>query len=289
MYVCLSCTEFVIDGEEEKHIGAVQKAMEEKGMLDHTIVHGVFVGPARSGKNSLMERLLGRMPSSVCPSTGVAESVVQVKVIQKSATIAANVEESIWSVMDYDDEAIKLMLISNDSRIKRGGNPQQGIQNYIESQGAESQLNIPDDLKTADNEPEFNQQLRQSPSLLKSVPAPPQLSNSLHSPMKILKGALKKKGIEALRQHFEKAWSLYLTNTGGQMEFQEVLPLLVSGPSMFFFTFRLDRDLNELYTIEFDLSDGRKADPYMSTLTTCLLYTSPSPRDATLSRMPSSA
>ena len=27
----------------------------------------------------------------------------------------------------------------------------------------------------------------------------------------------------------------------------------------------------------------------MSSLTTCLLYTSPSPRDATLSRMPSSA
>ena len=85
-------------------------------MLDHTIVHGVFVGPARSGKNSLMERLLGRMPSSVSPSTGVAESVVQVKVIQKSATFAANVEESIWSEMDEDDEAIKLMLINSESQ-----------------------------------------------------------------------------------------------------------------------------------------------------------------------------
>ena len=38
-------TEFA---EEEKHIAAVQKAMEERGMLDHTIVHGVFVGPALS-------------------------------------------------------------------------------------------------------------------------------------------------------------------------------------------------------------------------------------------------
>ena len=90
--------------------------MEERGMLDHTIVHGVFVGPARFGKNSLMERLLGRMPSSVSPSTGVAESVVQVKVIQKSTTFAANVKESIWSVMDYDDEAIKLILINSESK-----------------------------------------------------------------------------------------------------------------------------------------------------------------------------
>ena len=109
-------TETVITAEEEKHIAAVQKAMEERGMLDHTIVHGVFVGPARSGKNSLMERLLGRMPSSVSPSTGVAESVVQVKVIQKSETFAANVIESIWSIMDYDDEAIKLMLINSESQ-----------------------------------------------------------------------------------------------------------------------------------------------------------------------------
>ena len=52
------------------------------------------------------------------------------------------------------------------------------------------------------------------------------------------------------------------------MEFQEVLPLLVSGPSMFFFTFRLDRDLYKSYAIEYDLSDGTSAKPYTSTLTT---------------------
>ena len=113
---CVFIAETVISAEEEKHIAAVQKAMEERGMLDHTIVHGVFVGPARSGKNSLMERLLGQMPSFVSPSTGVAESIVQVKVIQKSATFAANVLESIWSVMNYDDEAIKLMLINSESQ-----------------------------------------------------------------------------------------------------------------------------------------------------------------------------
>ena len=96
---------------------AVQKAIEEKGMLDHTIVHGVFVGPARSGKNSIMERLLGKTPSTLSPSTGVAESVVQVKVIKiKSTTFAANVAESIWEVMDFDDEAIKLSIISTESQ-----------------------------------------------------------------------------------------------------------------------------------------------------------------------------
>ena len=40
----------------------------------------------------------------------------------------------------------------------------------------------------------------------------------------------------------------------------------------------------------FDPYDGSKLDPeLLGTYSNCLLYTSPSPRDATLSRMPSSA
>ena len=231
--------ETVISAEEEKHIAAVQKAMIERGKLDHTIVHGVFVGPARSGKNSLMERLLGRMPSSASPSTGVAESVVQVKVIQK---FAANVEESIWSVMDYDDEAIKLMLINSES------------QNKVE---------IPI-LQTEDPVDTFNSEASsQKPSYPQLRASVPQLPDSYVPPIEI-----RNKGYEALQQHFKTTWSLYLTNTGGQMEFQEFLPLLVSGPSMFFFTFRLDRDLHEYYTIEYELSDGTKSYPYTSTLST---------------------
>ena len=108
--------------------------MENKGVLDHAMVHGVFVSLARSGKDSLMKRLLGKKLSNKNPSdqsvklslmkrlrkkllnrnpsTGVVETTVQVKVLQKSTTTAANIEESCWTEMDYDDEAIKLMSIS---------------------------------------------------------------------------------------------------------------------------------------------------------------------------------
>ena len=305
--------ETVITAEEEKHIAAVQKAMEERGMLDHTIVHGVFVGPARSGKNSLMERLLGRMPSSVSPSTGVAESVVQVKVIQKSITFAANVLESIWSIMDYDDEAIKLMLINSESQdritiqipklqhedsldasvhvcseLVAGGMDATAVDSDSEEEWFDAPSNL--SLCEALLYPLTHQQISNADSSqhypqvgsIESVATAPiaklpssqshlQLPDSYVPPIDIIKVALRKKGktgLEILQQHFQKTWSLYLTNTGGQMEFQEVLPLLVSGPSMFFFTFRLDRDLNERYKIEYDLSDGTKAEPYISTLTT---------------------
>ena len=285
---CLFITEAIVSAEEEKHIAAVQKAMEERGMLDHTIVHGVFVGPAHSGKNSLMERLLGRMPSSVSPSTGVAESVVQVKVIQKSATFAANVEESSWSVMDYDDEAIKLMLINSESQSKVEIpilQTEEPVDTVISEDNCQS-LETPTsntaqdenqgeiiDLESEDEWYEAQSSLADDQPIVpsSSIRPHPQLPNSYVPSLEIVKIALRKKGkadFEVLQQHFHKTWSLYLTNTGGQMEFQEVLPLLVSGPSMFFFTFRLDRDLNKSYAIEYDLSDGTSAKPYTSTLTT---------------------
>ena len=274
----------MISAEEEEHIAAVQKAMEERGMLDHTIVHGVFVGPARSGKNSLMERLLGRMPSSVSPSTGVAESVVQVKVIQKSATFAANVEELIWSVMDYDDEAIKLMLINSKSQDKveipilQTEDPVDTLNPEASSiENPNTDLGISKDTLAIDSESkdtcksfEAESSLPKNPAVVQpsSIQHRPQLPDSYVPPIEILKQAVRNKGYEALKQHFETTWSLYLTNTGGQMEFQEVLPLLVFGPSIFFFTFRLDRDLHEYYTIEFELRDGKKTYPYTSTLST---------------------
>ena len=62
--------------------------------------------------------------------------------------------------------------------------------------------------------------------------------------------------MDALREHLESSWSLYLTNTGGQIEFQEHLPLLVCGPSIFFVTFPLHYDLDKPYEVQYEYPDG---------------------------------
>ncbi len=274
--------EMLAAAEEEKHIAAVQKAIEERGTLNHTVVHGVFVGPARSGKNSLMERLLGRMPSSVSPSTGVAENVVQVQVIQKSTTFAANIEELSWSEMDYDDEAIKLMLITASGSQMKVEVPNLQSDDSIDTFSLEdisqpnSDIDKSEDKLAIDSHSETDDEwFDAQPNLLEYPPVAqssavqvPDLYVPRVSPIEIFKAALQSKGYLELQQHFERTWSLYLTNTGGQMEFQEVLPLLVSGPSIFFFTFRLDRDLHEYYSIKYELSSGEESYPYTSTLST---------------------
>ena len=283
--------DIIFTTDEEKHIAAVQKAVEERRRLDHTIIHGVFVGPAHSGKNSLMERLLGRMPSSVSPSTGVAESVVQVEV-QKSATVAANVKELIWSVMDYDDEAIRLICDSQDTvhqlekltvsnihvpKVLGTTDIEVSVHDQIDISKAvtvveedSSLLTAKDSVLVEESSSQSVDQLMPHSSLHDSQQRC-QLPDSYVPPLEIVKLALRKKGkvpIEILQQDFQKTWSLYLTNIGGQMEFQELLPLLVSGPSMFFFTFRIDRDLNERYVVEYKLSGETKVEPYTSSFTT---------------------
>ena len=60
---------------------------------------------------------------------------------------------------------------------------------------------------------------------------------------------------------------VYLTDTGGQIEFQELLPLLVSGPSVFFLVFRLDHDLNKRFMVEYVRSTGATSEPYQSNFT----------------------
>ena len=51
------------------------------------------------------------------------------------------------------------------------------------------------------------------------------------------------------------------------LEFQELLPILVSGPSLFFLTFCLDLELNRRYQIEYINSKGKSIISYEAALT----------------------
>ena len=94
------------------------------------------------------------------------------------------------------------------------------------------------------------------------------------APVDIFKKAVKLRHMDALREHLESSWSLYLTNTGGQIEFQEHLPLLVCGPSIFFVTFPLHYDLMKPYDVQYEYPDGRvKTYPSTATLIEELLQT----------------
>ena len=220
--------------EEEKHIAAIEEAIENKGELDHTAMQGVFLGPARSGKSTLIKRLMREEISTTSPSTGAADTVIQVSV-KKSSSIAMSIFESKWLRLTYSSEAVRLMMLTAKKH-KREQHPSSSGQT---KQGGSYT----------------------HPSTSLEMPA------GYANPTATFEEALRDGGILTLREHFDGSWTLYLSDTAGQMEFQEILPLLVSGPSLFFIVFPLNRDLNELFMIEYQLPDGERSQPYQSSLT----------------------
>ena len=69
------------------------------------------------------------------------------------------------------------------------------------------------------------------------------------------------------RQHVNKKWTVYLSDAGGQPEFQEMLPALVSGPSLYFLTFPLSKGLNERLVVEYQHPNGSSIIPFEITST----------------------
>jgi GTPase SAR1 family protein len=239
---------FATGREEEKHIAAIEEAIANKGKLDHTVMHGVFLGPARSGKSSLIKRLLKKTVSPTSPSTGVADNVIHVSV-KKSSSIATSVFESTWLHLTYGGEAIRLMMLAAQNLPPAGSDrvaTQFSFDCRPEQEGTLEAL-VPVDSH---------------PGPVRHVEMP----RGYVPPRQTFENALRTDGIVALCQHLDGSWTLYLSDVGGQMEFQELLPLLVSGPSLFFIVFPLHRDLSELFTIEYELPDGQRSQPYQSSL-----------------------
>ena len=229
-------TEVMYHHNQLHHFAAIEDAITNKGKVDHTVMQGVFLGPARSGKSSLIKRLLKKELNPSSPSTGAADKIIQVSV-KKSSSSATSIFESTWLHLTYVGEAVRLMMLA---------------------------------AKTYENKPVDSDIIATPfPSDYNPV-AIPEMPTGYISPRQTFENALSSggpRGINALRQHLDGPWTLYLSDTGGQMEFQELLPLLVSGPSLFFVVFPLHRDLNELFTIQYELPDGQQSEPYQSSLT----------------------
>ena len=297
---------------DENFIRTMEDLVRRQEKIDHTVVHGVIVGPGRSGKNSLMDRLMGKGPPDpdmISFSTGVLDNVIKVEV-KKICTIAAAASNLKWNRLEYDEEALELMMITVMTHIASfsvEGMELEPVQKCIaqldepvnmpsavilvekfnesgsESE-SESETDSEDEINSGKEEIEVakgtvvyaDYEAKLSSHASSEIPKSSYSRefNLREGPMDIFKHAVRLGRMDALREHLESSWSLYLTNTGGQLEFQELLPLLVCGPSVFFITIPLNVDLHEHYTVRYQRPDGsEKTYPSSSTLMDEILQT----------------
>ena len=214
-----------------------------------------------TGKSSLMKRLLGQPPNPILPSTGVAEKAVQVEIHRLTTSTAMTLctttqhdAVSKWCSLSYDDEAIALMAtaargITHSEEARHGG---------IAHNEEAGHSGIADSME-ASNKPSFSGECAAKMDQSST-------EKQIH-PMEVLKQALKRTGLAGVRQYLQQSLTLYLTDTGGQLEFQELVSALTAGPTLFFLIFRLDQDLDETTSIQFRYSNSDSTKPYQSSIT----------------------
>jgi hypothetical protein len=257
---------------EKNFLKIMEESIRTKGTIDHTIAHGVIVGPGRSGKNTLLKRLTGEGPpdpSEVSPSTGVLENVVKVEV-KKLCAVASDKCNLEWRKLEYDEEALELMMTTAKNYSHSSDVPRLITIKYIYQKKSPSMEDkkpplspkIKSDQASKQDTPKADKPRESESTISKDTDSVEEESKHITvyrsdlAPVDVFKKAVKLRRMDALREHLESSWSLYLTNTRGQIEFQEHLPLLVGGPSIFFVTFPLHHDLDKPYEVRYEYPDG---------------------------------
>ena len=279
-----------------RHLTVCDRVMREKGKLTLNAVQCMMSGHPRVGKSSLLSRLTGTQQSiqpdhsnttkesqalqargatSVAPSTGVAERIVRVTVKKVTMVVAMATQPGLeWERITFDMEAIGLLKSAMKAHISRTFTTKPlALESATESESAPETTSA-SILPPAENElqseksdsahsglqPFFRFGKREvSASSPSTVPG-------FKAPLDIFKEALKSEKWGEVEAFLKDSLTIYFTDTGGQPEFQEVLPALISGPSLFFVVFKLIDDLNQRYRVQF-VSSSQTSRPYESSFT----------------------
>ncbi len=212
--------------------------MQESGSIKRNSAHMVLVGLPETGKSSLLARVIQlgdkkRKLKSSGVSTGVMDRVVTVDVDKDGATLhAANINEyDNWEEVEFDLSCLRQMGGEFFVVIKDSDHDEKNPGIVHPLQGSHRSMNL-----GAQRIPGLNRSMN---------------LGAQKKPMALIRKLLKKRGFEAVRSHLGDKFSLYLSDTGGQLEFQELLPLLVNGTAIFIFVFPLHRDLDTPYKVNY--------------------------------------
>ena len=231
-------------------------------------MHCLFIGYPGGGKTSLIKNLTRQPlnPDHVLPSTGVAEKPLVVKVFASTAAAMAPLSEDAgWSILNYDAEAIYMALLAKAAENAATKATEDATTKASEDAAAIASEDVAATLTPRDEAltGALNTPSDYLPSDVTPAASKPDgaLITSIYSHL------LDQEALMKMQQHLQQSFLLYLTDTGGQLEFQELLTALNAGPALFFLVFRLDQDLNETVSIQFRYPDGRKSGPRQSSFT----------------------
>ncbi len=215
--------------EKHKFTDEVTSAIFNKQSIRRKIANILLKGLPGSGKTSLLDRLLNKPLRVNYFSTGICEKIVIVQIGPSSThTPAYTCEDNTWKVTDFDESVVS-QLDSFKEFIPGNAIKRPRLQHY---ESSPYQLDYPGS--------DIQYHVRE---------------------------VLNKHNIKNIADLQTKN-SLYIRDTGGQVEFQESLSLLIFGPSIFIFVMRTDIDIHTKNIIQYRSANGEIINQYQSSIST---------------------
>ena len=211
------------------------RMMKEKGTFNLRMLHLVLHGLPTVGKTCVKLKLIGKELTDQKPAkivndklkypddNGARSTLVAEDILRARAPFTAlGAEDKPWQLLNFDEEKFSMARIISDSAEEPASNTAM----------AREQQTTELTPEPAAIDVKGYQQLAH---LFENVP------KKRPNPIDIRRGTL-----------------MYLIDSGGQPQFQQFLPSLVSGPSVFLLTFSLAIHLHDEYEVAFIHSDGKR-------------------------------
>ena len=214
--------------DEPGFVSDVIEAVDQNQQIQRKMANIILKGLPEAGKSTLLNRLLKRPFQKSYSSTGISDGIVVVDIQPTSSLTSATTSENSSWEVVDFDASVYSQL--------------EELKQFLPS--AEKPI----------NENPSNNTLGYSASSISGI------SDNI-------KKVLKAHNIKSIKDLKMKN-SLYIRDTGGQVEFQESLALLIYGPSIFFFVLRTDIDIYKKIIIQYRVSGGEIINRYQSSIST---------------------
>ena len=218
--------------DEAGFVSDVIVAVDQNQQIKRKMANIILKGLPDAGKSTLLNRLLKRPFKRSYFSTGISDGIVVVDIQPTSTLTSATVtsDNSSWEVIDFD---------------------------------ASMYSQLEDSMQFLPSAEEFSVKGKSSNDALSYQVH--RVSNTSEVPDNIKK-VLSAHNIMSIEDLMKN--SLYIRDTGGQVEFQESLTLLIYGPSIFIFVLRTDIDIYEKTIIRYRAPSGEIINHYQSSIST---------------------
>ena len=274
-------------------VQALQKAVRKRGGLKIKLAHYMPFGPPQVGKTCLLRRLVDKPPlghratiDGPCGnsySTGALEEKKTIQVTVQTGLHdyepkAVLADDSKWCEIESVEEEIAILVKTLANQVNQPNavplyspkKPSVFESEPSTSLGVDTNLESNPTTSLDTDTSQLSDEHSTSPEMERRQTAANGDITHIHVPTNLHVSKLAKKGgknrnIKDVQELLDKSMTLYYTDTGGQPEFQEVLPALIAGPVIYLFIFNLLQSLDSTYSVTYNTPE-QESEAYTSSL-----------------------